>query len=186
MDLITILQKDKELSDLLNDLSDMEILQELKTPQDEHGHVTYTISGKTFAKDGTGSEYILLDDGSIGYWGSEGSCGRIADNLKEFLEFMIYCPTWQDYLCENVYQDKASLLEFAKKIRKEHEEEAKEDEFDLLEAQKEIANRLGIENRMDMVEILMRFYHCAKREPRLIQTYREDDGSTHCGKGSLF
>ena len=108
----------------------------MTVPQDEGGHLTYNISGKTFAKEGSGSEYILLEDGSIGYWGSEGECGRIDFNLRE--------------------------------------------------AQKELADNLGIAITADTTEILMRFYHCTKREPRFISTYTENDGSAHSGTGSLF
>ena len=72
MDYIKMLREDSNLSDLLCDVCDIELLPEFKTPEDESGHLTYNISGKTFAKEGNGSEYILLEDGSIGFWGSEG------------------------------------------------------------------------------------------------------------------
>lgn len=85
MDLLKKLREDNDLSDLLCDVCDVEILSEFKSPQDEGGHLTYNIAGKTFAKARSGSEYILLEDGSIGYWGSEGECGRIADSLNDFL-----------------------------------------------------------------------------------------------------
>lgn len=52
-------------------------------------------------------------------------------------------------------------------------------EFDLPEAQQELADRLGIEKKTDVADILMRFYQCTKREPRFISTYRENDGSIH-------
>ena len=115
MDWIKMLREDQDLADLLCDVCDVEILPEFQTPQDEGGHLTYNLSGKTFARAGSGSEYILLEDGSIGFWGSEGECGRIADNLKEFFEFMINCPYWEDYLDEDEYKDRKELAEFAKK-----------------------------------------------------------------------
>lgn len=139
------------------------------------------IPGKTFAKAGSGSEYILLEDGSIGFWGSEGECGRIADNLKKFFEFMVNCPYWMDYLDEDEYQDRDGLSEFAKEVFEEHVEDAKDIGFDLSGVQQELAVRLGIEMKADVVEILMRFYHCTKREPRFISTYTENDGSAHSG-----
>lgn len=186
MDFIKMLREDNDLSDLLCDVCDAEILSEFKTPQDEDGHLTYNISGKTFARAGSGSEYILLEDGSIGFLGSEGECGRIADNLKEFFEFMVNCPYWEDYLVEEEYQDREGLFEFAKEIFEEHVENAEDIEFNLRKAQKELADCLGIEKKTDVVDILMRFYHCTKREPRFISTYTENDGSTHSGTGSLF
>lgn len=75
---------------------------------------------------------------------------------------------------------------FALEIFAEYEENAREDDFDLREAQKELADSLGIEITADVTEILMRFYHCTEREPRFISTYTENDGSTHSGTGSLF
>lgn len=58
--------------------------------------------------------------------------------------------------------------------------------FDLSEAQQELADRLGIEKKEDVADILMRFYHCTRREPRFISTYTENDGSIHSGTGSVF
>lgn len=186
MDLLKKLREDYDLSDLLCDVCDVEILSEFKSPQDEGGHLTYNIAGKTFAKARSGSEYILLEDGSIGYWGSEGECGRIADSLNDFFELMVHCPDWLDYVYEEEYQDREELSEFAREIFEEHKENAQEDEFDLCEAQQELADSLGIEIKEDVTEILMCFYHCAKRNPRFIQTYTENDGSTHSSTGSLF
>nr|RKI71564.1 hypothetical protein D7V91_01120 [bacterium 1xD42-67] len=186
MDLIKMLREDHDLSDLLRDVCDVEILPGSETPQDEDGHLTYSISGETFARAGSGSEYILLEDGSIGFWGSEGGCGRIADDLKEFFGFMVNCPYWLDYLDEDEYQDRDGLSEFAKEVFEEHVENAKDIGFDLPEAQQRLAIRLGIERKADVVDILMRFYDRTKRGPRFISTYTEDDGSTHSGTGSLF
>lgn len=186
MDYIEVLRNNQDLSDLLCDVCDVEILPEFKTPEDEDGHLTYNISGKSFAKEGSGSEYILLEDGSIGYWGSEGECGRIADSLKDFFKLMINCPYWQDYWDEGEYQDKEGLREYAQKVFAVHEENAQEDDFELREAQKKLAEGLKIEIAADAAEILMRFYHCTKREPRFISTYTENDGSTHSCTGSLF
>ncbi len=186
MDLLEMLRENPDLSDLLCDVCDVAILPEVQTPQDEGGHLTYNLSGKTFAKAGSGSEYILLEDGSVGYWGSEGEGGRIADSLEEFFEFVVNCPYWMDYLEEDEYQDKDDLREFAQEIFENHVESAKDSDFDLPEAQQELADRLGIERKADATDLLMRFYHCTTREPRFISTYAEEDGSTHSGTGSLF
>ena len=186
MDFIKMLREDNELSDLMCDVCDMEILPEYRKPEDEFGHLTYNISGKTFARAGSGSEYILLEDGSIGFWGSEGACGRVADSMTEFFEFMVNCPYWSDYLDEEEYLDREDLSEFAEEIYEEHVENAKDIEFDLPGAQRELADRLGVEKKDNVVDILMRFYDCTKREPRFISTYTEKDGSVHSSTGSLF
>lgn len=128
----------------------------------------------------------MLEGGSIGFWGSEGACGRIADSLHDFFEFVIRCPYWQDYLCEEVYQDREKLGKFTKENLERLKESFKADGFDLFEAQLKLADYLGIEKKVDVVDILMRFYYCTKRQPRFIQTYTENDGSSHSGTGSLF
>lgn len=186
LDFIKMLREDNDLADLLCDVCDIEIFAKFQKPQDENGHLTYNISGKTFAKAGSGSEYILLEDGSVGYWGSEGECGRIADNLTDFFEFMVHCPYWQDYLDEDEYQDREWLGEYAKEVFEEHVEDARDIDFDLCEARQELASCLGIALKADVTEILLRFYHCTKREPRFISSYTENDGSVHSGTGSLF
>ena len=186
MDFIKMLREDNELSDLMCDVCDMEILPEYRKPEDEFGHLTYNISGKTFARAGSGSEYILLEDGSIGFWGSEGACGRVADSMTEFFEFMVNCPHWLDYLDEEEYCDRGSLEVYAREVFEEHIKDAEDMEFDLEKAQQELADHFGIEKKTDVTDILMRFYQCTKREPRFISTYREDDGSIHSGTGSLF
>ena len=99
---------------------------------------------------------------------------------------MINCPYWLDYLCKEEYINKQELGAFAEEIFEEYEENAQEVAFDLREAQQELAKRLGIEIKSDVAELLLRFYHCTKREPRFILTYTENDGSTHSSTGSLF
>lgn len=186
MELIKILRENDNLLALLSTVCDVEILPELRAPETEFGHLTYNIPGMTFAEAGNGSEYILLEDGSIGYWGSEGTGGRIADSLHDFFEFVIHCPYWQDYLYEEVYQDRERLRAFAGENVERLKEGFQEAGVDLPEAQQRLADSLGIEKKPDAADILMRFYHCTKREPRFIQTYTEDDGSTHSGTESLF
>lgn len=185
MDYIETLHRDSGLADLLCDVCDVEILSEFRTPQDEDGHLTYNISGETFAREGSGGEYILLADGSVGYWGSEGQCGRLADSLRDFFELVVNCPYWQNYI-DGEYFEGTELEEFAKEIFEEYLEDSEEIGFDLREAQRELSDSLGIEKKTDVSEILTRFYQCARREPRLVSTYRENDGSTHSGSGSVL
>lgn len=186
MDFIKMLREDHDLADLLCDVCDIEILPEFKAPEDEFGHLSYNMPGQTFARAGSGSEYLLLADGSVGFWGSEGECGRIADNLTEFFELMVNCPYWEDYLEEEEYADGESLAEFAREIYEEHVEDAGDSDFDLQEAQRELAARFGVDIKADVSDLLMRFYHCTTREPRFVSTYTEHDGSAHSGTGSLF
>ena len=106
MDIIKFIRCNREVSELLEEICDVSILPILKEPQNQNGQLKYNIAGMTFAKEKSGSEYILLEDDSIGYWGSEGKVGRIADNLTDFFELIVNCPYWIDYLDCSQYSSK--------------------------------------------------------------------------------
>lgn len=186
MDIINKLRENSDLSEMMYEVCDVDILPEFRKPQDEDGHLSYNISGQTFAKEDSGSEYILLEDGSVAFWGSEGQGGRLADNLQDFFELVIYCPFWKECVYEGFYEDIEELGEFAKEAFEEYQEDVEESESDLLKEQEELGDRLGITKSTDLPGILMKFYHSAKREPVFIMTYTEDDGSVHSDMGSLF
>lgn len=81
----------------------------------------------------------------IGFWESEGVCGKIADNLQKFFEFAVNCPYWQDDLDEDEYQNQEELRAFAREVYEEHMEHAADlCGFDLPEAQRELAERMGL------------------------------------------
>jgi len=172
-----------EILDLLRDSFDMELLQEYEAPENEGGHLTYSIPGKTFARDGSGGEYILLDDGTVGYWGSEGQCGRLAQSLKEGFTLIVNCPWWMDVVnaCRwgVPFESDEALGELIGGLREEYSHIAPE-----MQARAAVA--LGVALEEDLAALLRRFRACADREPRLITTYREDDGSTHHSAGTLF
>ena len=173
----------KELLELLLDSFDVELLEDLEEPENEGGHLTYSIPGKTFARDGSGGEYILLMDGTVGYWGSEGQCGRLAESRKEFFTLIVNCPWWMDVVNACSYGDPfesdESLLELINGLQEEYSHIGPE-----LQAQ--TAEALCVELEEDLVSLLRKFYDCATREPRLYTTYREDDSNTHDSTGSLF
>lgn len=54
MDIIKLLRSNQHLSELLEDICDIKILPRFIPPQNEGGHLTYNIAGRTFAKDGPG------------------------------------------------------------------------------------------------------------------------------------
>lgn len=188
MEIITLLQNNRELNEFLCDLCDIEILPDFKEPQNEFGCLRYSIQGKTFAKDKSGGEYILLSDGSVGHWNSEGGTGRIAESLRDFFIFVVNCPYWKDCVIAEPYKNIENLRQFVSEIYEEYIEAEQEywDE-DLIEVQKELAEEIGVPlHHAPAEEVLMKFYHSAVREPRLVGTYTEKDGSEHSNSGSLF
>lgn len=173
----------EECFELLRDSFDVELLEDFEEPENEDGHLTYSIPGMTFARDGSGGEYILLKDGTVGYWGSEGQCGRLAESLKDCFILIVNCPWWMDVANACNYGDPfksdETLQELIDELREEYSHIKPE-------IQEQAAEALDMELEEDLVSLLRRFYDCANREPRLITTYREDDGNTHDSAGTLF
>lgn len=188
MDYLKILKESEGISSLLCDICDVEILPAPRPAQDEGGHLEYNLAGEAFAQDGSGGEFLLLADGSVGYWGSEGQVGRIADDMDAFFEFMVNCPFWMDYRQRGPYEQGVDALRaFARELEAEHAELAEELGHVLHKARQTLAGALGVSLYKDVAEpVLVKFYRSANRSPRLIATYTEDDGEKHAGTGSLF
>lgn len=178
MERLEILKHNEELAQWLCRVYDVEIFKEFTKPEDEERHLEYSIGGKSFAREGTGSEFILLDDQTIGYWGTEGESGRLAENIQDFFELIINCPYWQDYARKEYYTDLEALPIIANKIRKEYVEYLKEEGIDFYKIQKYLADELNIKLYENIAEdVLLKFYKTTTRKPRLVTTYTEDDGS---------
>ena len=169
--------------ELLRDSFDVELLDDFEDPENEGGHLTYSIPGKTFARNGSGGEYILLKDGTVGYWGSEGQCGRLAESLKEWFDLIVNCPWWMDVAnacnCGDPFDSDEALQELIDSLREEYSHIGPA-------VQKQAAEELCVELEEDLISLLRRFHETATRQPRLVTTYQEDDGSTHDSSGTLF
>ena len=59
----------------------------------------YSLSPIAFAKDGSGGEYVILEDQSIGFIGSEGQVGRVAESLDDLLTFLLHAGSITDFSC---------------------------------------------------------------------------------------
>lgn len=130
-----------------------------------HGEV-YSSSFETFAVDGSGGEYVKLEDGSIGYISSEGSVGRVAESMEDLLQFLIHAGCISDFSCKCIYKSDELLSAFCsgyiEKSRKSYNE--KGTDFD--EIRGEIAKKLSLEyDSGKLPEYAKRFYEAASREP---------------------
>ncbi len=185
--MIDILRNDIELAECMARFFEVEINQEDEMPEDEGGHLKYSLNGKAFAGNGAGGQYILLEDGSIGFWGSEGNIGRLADSIEAFFKFVINCPFWYDYCRAEYYNDIETLSIKSKEIFKNLEEQMKEDGIDLSEKQKYVAEKIGIDLSNDIAnDVLMKFYLSTTRSPQFYGEFTEDDGSKHIVDGLLW
>ena len=72
MDYLKILHENPDLAEEFDSLFDFFLLDELSPRDDAEGRCTFSMPGMAFARDGSGGEYHLLEDGSIGYYSSEG------------------------------------------------------------------------------------------------------------------
>ena len=72
MDYLKALRDDPDLAEKFDSLFDFFLLDELSPRDEVDGRATFTLPGMAFARDGSGGEYHLLEDGSIGYYNSEG------------------------------------------------------------------------------------------------------------------
>ncbi len=83
MDYLKILHEKPDLADEFDSLFDFFLLDELSPRDDAEGRCTFSLPGMAFARDGSGGEYHLLEDGSIGYYSSEGEAGRLAESMDD-------------------------------------------------------------------------------------------------------
>ncbi len=130
-----------------------------------HGEI-YSSSFETFAVDGSGGEYVKLEDGSIGYISSEGSVGRVAENMEDLFKFLIHAGCISDFSCKYIYKSDELLSAFCsgyiEKSRKSYNEKGAD--FD--EIRGEIAKKLSLEyDPGKLPEYAKRFYEAASREP---------------------
>lgn len=171
MNYLKVLSNHPALAQEFDCLCDFYLLEEMTERETEDGHLTYTLDGRAFARDGSGGEYHLLEDGSIGYHGSEGQTGRLAENMDDFFVLLVNCICWHDYCEANRYPDPATLEHYGQRQRSVILEDVDGDVW------KHIANELNVPIAEKLSPILERFCTAAQRQPLYRSIYHEDDGS---------
>ena len=71
------IRKNKQLNTLLMHECDIYFYEEVRALQFVNNHEIYSMGCDAFAQDGSGGEYVFLEDGSIGFISSEGEVGRV-------------------------------------------------------------------------------------------------------------
>ena len=99
----------KELNEMLMRTCDIRFYKELQQPQFSGNGEVYSHKCQAFAHDGSGGEFVLLEDGSIGLISSEGSVGRVADRLDDLLTFLVNGANIFDFNYINLYKNKELL-----------------------------------------------------------------------------
>ena len=85
MNQLQVIREDKQLRILLMQECDILFYDQLKEVEFSQNNEVYSLSPIAFAKDGSGGEYVILEDESIGFIGSEGQVGRVAESLDDLL-----------------------------------------------------------------------------------------------------
>lgn len=143
--------------------------------------IVYLFGCKAFAQDGSGGEFVFLEDNSIGFIGSEGEVGRVAENLNELLIFLIHAGCISDFSCKHIYKNKELLNKYCtgyvSKIRENYKAENK----DWDEIREGLANKFSLPfNPNKLADFTMIFYKAATREPIFSCTYPDVEEEYTC------
>lgn len=179
--LLLTIKENEQLADQISAIFCLDFYDKLQTPYMLNNLYIFSIPGMAFCKDGGGGEYILLEDGSIAYSGQEDECGRVAENVRAFLELKLNCAySWYNYTL--LYKHNPELLN---EDITEYELEGREQFLDAFgdeysnydELQKIVAEALNLNISQDIrQDILPIFIKAATREPKFY--WEEQDSKT--------
>ncbi len=180
MDYLKILRENPDLAEEFDSLFDFWLLDEMTERETEDVHLTYSLDGNAFAKDGSGGEYHLLEDGSVGYHSSEGENGRLAENMDELFSLLVSCICWHDYCDAKQYVDSRTLEKYGQKQRCIILEDID------MGSWRRVSDALGISIDNELAPVLERFRKATQREPLYQCIFHENDGSLTESYGLMF
>ncbi|MDU7073705.1 MAG: hypothetical protein E6334_00285 [Streptococcus peroris] len=181
MEKLEAIRNNNHLRNLLLTECDIYFYDEIREVQFSYNNEEYSLACHAFAQDGSGGEYVILEDDRIGFIGSEGQVGRVAESLDDLLTFLIHAGSISDFSCRLLYQNKDLLAKFCqgfiKKVRDNYR--SKGEDWDKVRAG--IAKKLRIYFNPDKLEELaMNFYKTATRTPLFTCTYYHGDEEYSC------
>ena len=180
MDILEYIRGNDDLNNLLMNECDIYFYEETRETQFLENNEKFSLGCKAFAQDGSG-EFVFLEDNSIGFIGSEGEVGRVAENLNELLTFLIHAGYISDFSCKHIYKNKDLLNKYCtgyvSKIRESYKAENK----DWDEIREGIAKKLSLTFNPDkLADFAMTFYKAATREPVFSCTYPDGEEEYTC------
>ena len=181
MERLQIIRNNQHLRRLLLDECDIYFCDQIREVQFSNNNEEYSLAGHAFAQDGSGGEYVILEDGSIGFIGSEGQVGRVAESLDDLLAFLLHAGSISDFSCRLLYQNKDLLVKFCQgflnKVRENYQ--SKGEEWDKVRA--ELAQELGLEFLPEKLQVLaFNFYQSAIRTPQFTCKYGHGENEYIC------
>ena len=178
---LQVIREDNQLRILLMQECDILFYDQLKEVEFSQNNEVYSLSPIAFAKDGSGGEYVILEDDSIGFIGSEGQVGRVAESLDDLLTFLLHAGSISDFSCRLLYQNMHLLAQFCKGFIDNAREnyQSKGEVWDKVRAG--LAQELGLEFKPEKLqELALKFYQSAIRTPRFTCKYGHAEDEYVC------
>lgn len=175
------IKENKKLNTVLMQECDIYFYEQSQETNFSSNQEVYSMSYETFAQDGSGGEFVFLDDGSIGFISSEGEVGRIAENIEELMTFLIYAGNIFDFNCRFLYQNQSLLKKYCDgyllKIRESYKTENRD--WDMVRLN--LAKELSLPFEPDkLAEQAMNFYQEATRTPYFSCKYTDGENEYIC------
>ena len=152
---LQIIKSDESLTNLLEEFCDCITLKENETEEDYHFYTKEKY--QVFVTNGGGGTFGFIGDNDIntspiGYVSSEGECGKIANNINDFLSLIVFFPYfWSDAIRFYSENKEDGLAEYMLAC----ENEIKEDNPNYYDTQNEIATKLSIRRSDGILEVLI-------------------------------
>lgn len=180
MDYLETLRNDAKLAEDFDTLFDFRLLDALEERDTAEGRCTFSVPGMTFAVDGAGGEYHLLEDGSIGYWSSEGEAGRLAESMEDLFYLIMFSICWHDYCDSSKYADTITLKDYGQNKQLDIIS------YSPMELWEPLMNAFKMPVDTKLTPILQKFYDDAHRAPLYTCYFHEDDGTVTESQNLFF
>ena len=181
MNQLQVIREDKQLRILLMQECDILFYDQLKEVEFSQNNEVYSLSPIAFAKDGSGGEYVILEDESIGFIGSEGQVGRVAESLDDLLTFLLHAGSISDFSCRLLYQNKHLLEKFSQGFIDKARENYQSKGEDWDKVRTGLAQKLGLEFHPEKLqELALKFYQSAIRTPLFTCKYGHAEDEYLC------
>ena len=181
MERLQIIRNNQHLKRLLLDECDIYFYDQIREVQFSNNNEEYSLACQALAQDGSGGEYVILEDESIGFIGSEGQVGRVAESLDDLLTFLIHAGSISDFSCQLLYQNKDLLAKFCQgfinKARQNYQ--SKGEKWDKVRTL--LAQELGLKFQPEKLqELAFNFYQSAIRTPLFTCKYGHGENEYVC------
>ena len=161
--------------------SDILFYEEFREVEFSQNNEVYSLSPIAFAKDGSGGEYVIIEDESMGFIGSEGQVGRVSESLNNLLTFFLHAGFISDFSCRLLYQNKHLLSQFCKVFIDKTRENYQSKGEDWDKVRTGLAQELGLEFDPEKLQKLaLKFYQSAIRTPLFTCKYGYDEDEYVC------